>query len=408
MPALLPIAAICSPLFAFLLAIQLYSSKRPALPTALAIGLAMAALGFGLYSTNQYNDLATYSAMTLTTQGLSLRQSIDLFSSSHMSDTPLGIAWFWLVGRTGNPQVYPATIAFVEYSILAYILTDAAAEAKVSRHEYAVLLLFLLVATPIFDSVNSVRSTPSMAVGALAIYLEHYKKRCLPIAVLCYCLSPLIHSAGFIVFPMRIMCSVARRSIPLAITGGILLLPVAYLLADIADPILSSFGLSVASKVRTYVGGGSSAYTDHVVRQTFYHVRKWVTFALMAIACFEVSKWLRKRDADEPDGMRGIAEIGLAYAAITMGFVLFVTAPTYARFTYVAVPFLGIATIHGMMSHGFRGNIRSVPGFGLHEFLCVVAFIGFVALSLVNMARRVDLMAFVCHLVFGFFGALFI
>lgn len=405
MMALLPIVVCCAPPIGLILIMLAYGHVRHPLSLAIIFGLMMGGLGFGLYNTSEYSDLTRFMEQAMLTQGLTIRESESLFVNSHISDSPLAVLWFWTIGQSGNAQLYPASIAFLEYTCLAYMVTDYAMSVKVPRRQYAILLLFLIISTPLFDSVNSVRSTPALALGTLAMYLECYKRRHYLIAVLFYCCAPLIHSVGFIVLPIRLLCEVAKRSWRIAVASAFLLLPGAFAVSGILNPLFVKLGFNVMSKLQTYVGGDASTsdYAAHVASTKFLIVRKWITFALMATSAYMA--WQAQKSESSREG-RAINELGSLTAAISMSFALIVAVPSYARFAYVAVPFTGISYLNSLAipRSKDKGVVRNSHTVSKLIYQCL--FAAYTALMCVNMYRRVDIAAFSAHILFGFLGAI--
>ena len=403
---LLALMAIVAPVLALSLLVISFQKINSPIAFAVVIGLAMAGISFGLHNTSIYSDLTTYMGQAMLTQGLSIDESLNLFSRGHMSDTPIAIFWFWLVGQTGNAQWYPASIAFVEYAIIGFIFTDYAKDAQYTRRQYGIIILLLIITLPLYNSVSSVRSTPALAIGILGFYLDFCKHIRNPFVYLLYAIAILIHSIGFILLPLRLICQLGIRCPRLAVVLTIVLLPSVYFFASVLDPIFSQFGFSVIDKVQSYVAGSDSEYALHVADSNFLQVKKWVSIILAAVSIVLQLRALTEKN-DKSDLLhKRLCLIGCALAAVIVSFGIIISMPSYARFLYTAVPVSALVITRGRLDDKLGKQTQSADS--LHAafyvlFLLLVA--AEFALVLYELPRRIAVGDLAWYVAFGFFGS---
>jgi len=407
MALLIAALALLFPLFGFIALVLNFSKSTNPVTYGLLIGVCMSGIAFGLINTSEYSDLARFMDQAMLTQGLSPQQSLDLFSRSHISDTPLAIMWFWLVGQTGIAQLYPASIAFVEYAIIGYIFTDYAVSARFKRGQYLFLLGVLAVTLPLFDSVGSVRSTPALALAILAIYLEYCKSIKHPLVYTLYIIPIFIHSIGFIAIPLRLLCVLGGSRATLAIVCSALMLPAAYALSSVLDPVFSSWGFSVMSRVQTYVAGGESEYAQHVAEGTFFQIKKYLAIALGLVSAFIMLRVKGRYGTHSDDVNARLSLIGGLLCGLIASFAVVVVVPSYARFLYTALPICALCVVGARMKYGKWQLPGAEAGiYVISQVLFWVLIVAMFALSMFELTRRISMSGLLAHVLLGYFGYL--
>ena len=416
MAYIIPILAAVLPMAALVLLVVNYNKVDSPLYHGIVLAIVFAGLGFGLYNISPYSDLTNYMDQLMLTQGHTLQESLKLFSRGHMKDTPLAIVWFWLVGNTGNAQWYPASIAAVEFGIMGYLTADYAKASAFNRKQYAILLVLFIVAIPLFHAVTSVRSTPALAIGVLGFYLDFVKGKRNPLVYLLYVVAILIHSLGFILIPLRIICQIGVKRPGIAVALAAALLPLVYVLAGVLDPLFSKLGFSVIQKVQTYVSGGESEYAQHVTQSLYLQVKKWVSILFALVALYLQLQAVRETD-DKTDRLQTrLGLLGCSLCATIVIFGVMITTPSYARFLYTATPIAVLMVSRRMLSGPTKlslfdgnGKIRiplNVQNVMILLFLALLAA-GF-ALTLYDLPHRIDIGGLLWHVAFGFCGAFFV
>ncbi|ACV22263.1 hypothetical protein Shel_12350 [Slackia heliotrinireducens DSM 20476] len=365
----------------------------------------MSGIAFGLYSTSIYSDLTTYTNQAMQTSGLSLGQSFDLFSRTHINDTPLAIVWFWLIGQSGNAQLYPASIAFVEYSIIGYIFTDYSTTRGYSRRQYALLLVLLIVSLPLYNSVASVRSTPAMAIGLLGLYLVFVKEVKNPLVFSLFIVSILIHSVGFIFIPLVFLCQIGKNRPMIAVLLAIALLPVVFFSAYTLEPIFSYFGFSVVNKVQAYVGGSESEYALHVLSSDYLQVKKWTSIAWASVALV-LQCHIAARFCKNDERFEHLVIIGIMLCANVVSFGILITVPSYARFLYTAVPISILVVTGAILNTSITNDFERGGFWGLVTVLFFVLSLAVIVVALYDVPRRIAIGLLMNHVLLGFFGTI--
>lgn len=403
------IVATALPIVALVLLVLRYGKAGSPVVFGLVIGIAMSGIAFGLYNISEYSDLTKYMDQAMLTQGLSIGESLNLFSRGHMKDTPLAIIWFWAIGLTGNAQWYPASIAFVEYSIIGYILTDYAKEAGYDRKQYALVLALMILTVPLFNSVTSVRSTPALAIAFLGFYLDFCKHIRNPLVYLLYVIPIFIHALAVILIPVRILCQLGVKRPALAVATTVLLLPAAYIFADALNPIFLRMGSSIMHKVLTYVSNSDSEYAQHVLGSTFLQTRKWVSILLSLFALHFLLRELREADGNGSPLHKALCLGACMLNALIISFGLVVVVPSYTRLVYITHPISALIITKRLpffdASTSFRWGRNSECVLMVLYILLIFAHF---ALTLYELPRRVAVAGLAWHVLFGFFGALFV
>lgn len=175
--------------------------KRPsrvdAVLASLAIGLGFGLVCHGIVYSSMDVDAVRIMRECAATKGLPLFDVLANPPSESVSLFVLNL-WEWIVGQTGDLQLFQAIAAFLGYGMLAWLIFDCRVNGSCTNSEFATMLVFVLIAVPMQTVVGNVRSTLVCIMAATAFYIQ--AKRDAPaISALCILIMSCgIHVIGYI------------------------------------------------------------------------------------------------------------------------------------------------------------------------------------------------------------------
>lgn len=384
--------------------IGVYFKQRKPLLCALLLGLAIGLIGGGMQHVSS-GDLSRYAAMVA---------SYEYIPFDHIFQTALGnyylsAIWFWLIAQTGYPPLLQVTSVFVEYAILAYLLFDYAEQNHLKNSQVILGCFLILCLIPFFFSVSALRSTPTLLIGVLAIYLELYKgKRNIWVLIL-YIAPCFIHSTGFALLTCRLLYGLLKDKPSFGFGLTVVAIPLLVSFSNILSPITSLFNVNIIDMLVSY-SEWSGGYAADVSNNAYYLVVKLVNsfFIIGMTLDLLFSKRFQKGEhlSDSDQKLRSFLLITLG---LIFGSLLFIQVPSYLRFTYAFYP-IGVLLIikyrfssnryEIAFSSKYAAGLKPVliQGFYLFFAFCflalhVVAFFNFVNLPLILQSTLFGILA---------------
>lgn len=201
-------------------------------------------------------DLYRINEMMLTYSAYEFSDFLRLFVSG--STTPVAAVLYWMVGKTGVPELLPAFSAAVCYSCIFYIFLNVCERQKVSRRNIAVMLMFIMsVGTYIFVIAN-IRTMLGICLIMFCFYRESVERKRSFLHIPLYAAAALLHNfcVVIIVFEAFVLLldrriSPARRWIYFVIEAGV----GCFLLFSMGGAVESIF-----SKAMDYIAGDQYTY----------------------------------------------------------------------------------------------------------------------------------------------------
>ena len=119
------------------------------------------------------------------------------------SDAGLSKILYWIVGKTGTPQLLPSTVAFVCYNCIFYIICKTAETNKISGKNIAITVFFYMTTETYLSIIGGIRCMLGVCLLAFCFYRENYEKRFNIIHIPIYAFSFFIHAFSAILIILR-------------------------------------------------------------------------------------------------------------------------------------------------------------------------------------------------------------
>lgn len=188
-----------------------------------------------------------------------------------------GIANFlyWLIGKTGVPQLLPAIVTFVCYSCIFYIISKTAEKNQISGKNVAITLFFYMSIGNYMFVIAGIRCMLGISLLAFCFFRENVEGKFNLLHLPLYFISAFVHPFAAVLIAARFMVSIfdtkantlKKRIYFLLVGVGIIL--AAYFLDGYLDEIVK--------KAKSYLGGDGYSYLwEYVLAVMACVVMLWV------------------------------------------------------------------------------------------------------------------------------------
>ena len=183
----------------------------------------------------------------------------------------LGLAgiFYWLISKTGVPNLLPAIVSFICYNCVFYIFYKTAKKNNVSGKNTAFVLFFYMSFGTYIFVVSGIRCMLSISLLMLCFYRESMVKKVSLWHIPIYAIAALMHAFAAVLLAARFVLPIfdTKMSAPRKI-AYVLLLGIGGIL------VLNYFGdyiLSIVEKADSYITGSYYSYIwDYVVGAIAY------------------------------------------------------------------------------------------------------------------------------------------
>lgn len=346
---LLAIFAVAFPIVSLPCVVWQYCNQRKVLSAAIVVGIAMSVISMGIVNIGG-GDLTAYSLEISKYNSLQFSEIWELKYANY----PLASIVFWLISKTGNPHLLQAVIGFVEYMVLAYIVFDFSKIHNLQNKQIVCGVIAIIVFIPLFSSVSAVRSTPALAIGLLALYRDVVKgKR--DIATIVLYVAPLaIHATGLSMLLVRLISLIANKSFMASAAIGFSVIPILLVFGQLFSGLFQFFGVNPIELLLSYVDQGSIGWSSVVSASTFYQLFRVLNIIFAVYVIFDICIRIMKMTYQDIE--KGRLSVTVAGLALIVGFAVFVTDPSFMRYSYAIYP---LVVLHVMMGLSRETNICS-------------------------------------------------
>ena len=181
-----------------------YHRTRRAIPSSLGIAWSMSVV-FYFYRTTDDHDVFRHIEWLANYEGVPLSSALD---AGHYTGLYVWDLVCWLVAQTGNPYLLQASVTFVAYLIIAYVILDYGNQVQASTHLVLSAVALTVCSIPILPIVSGMRNSLAVLMCAWAVYREvvHHARRATSLLVFLGALmihrSVIVILAIWLVFPM--------------------------------------------------------------------------------------------------------------------------------------------------------------------------------------------------------------
>lgn len=117
---------------------------------------------------------------------------------------------FWMIGHLGDVHLLPAISTGTVYASATYI-TCSYCENESRVKDIPIVMLFQFLTLPFFSITSNIRNVWCFSLIMLAAYRELYLKKKDMLTLCMYILPCFIHSGGWVLIGIRLICMLARR-----------------------------------------------------------------------------------------------------------------------------------------------------------------------------------------------------
>lgn len=166
----------------------------------------------------------------------------------------------WLISKSGDYNLLPFFTTFSVYYIALYFIWKITSDGKMNKRQSVLLTLIILIGLPFYNIVNNVRNVFALAIFMYAFFRESYLKKKNAWTYFLYIYSVLFHTSALVFLLIRLVYSVVRRHVVIAIT---ILFSTSALLT-LLYPYIANYRAKniVTVLIRTFVVKGYSYFAD--------------------------------------------------------------------------------------------------------------------------------------------------
>lgn len=371
MTAFLALVAFCSPMAAIFLSILLFPHGRKPLSCALGIGFA-AAVGFYYLRTGLDADIVRHMEYLSFYKGLGFLQCFD---AGHYQTLYVWDAWNWLIAQIGDPYLLQASAAFVNYSIISYIVFDAARGSSASQSKTALYWLIAISAISPMALVVGIRSGTSCMVAALALYRGYAKSRSCFETLALLLVSILIHHSALLFLMAWLLAPLCQKQ-PLKVCAIVF---AAFLgIAAVSTVLLTYFpagGNPLNSFVHSVLAGvvdtaeGDEWSTTHAGS---FNTKVNTLWSLFLIASFGLSIWKKTEKSGRFEGGFGAVLAAAAVISACSAALMIVFPINGGR----PLPVVCLLAISCLLHYGCQVSSAGAMRYDLFDALVIAASAG--------------------------------
>lgn len=401
MSVVLLLFAFVFPIPAFIGGLCCFAKTRRPVSCALICAVALSAIAFGI-QTNSEPDIWKYLQYTKKLSDVSLP---DAFSYDY-GYLPILTIWFWLAAHMGSPYMMQATVAFIDFFIAFYIVFDFCQREEVDNAFCMFTAFNLVCLLPLFSSTSALRSTPSLLIGALGLYLNVVrgeKKNLFSWVLLVLPIT--IHTVGFVILGIRVLVALFDRYKLPIFALSVLFIPACVLIAGFVSPYLGFLGSNPVDLLFQYTEW-TTGYAAEVAKNSYHQVLRLLHNAFFIVFSLDCLAFGRTSWSASSKQERALAAVAVVFVGLELGFGLFIITPSYLRFCYASAPLIAIY-LAMRQSQLPKGSVKKTAS----EFLGSVAqpvlmllMVGIAFLHLYNFVYYAYQEPLTATLLFGYLG----
>ena len=234
---------------------------------------------------------------------------------------------YWLIGKTGVPQLLPAIVTFVCYSCIFYIISKTAEKNEVSGKNVAIALFFYMSIGNYMLVIAGIRCMLGISLLSFCFFRENAEGKFSLIHLVLYLISALVHPFAAVLIAARFMISIfdnqaktlKKRLYFLVLGVGII----------VAVCLLDGYVDEIIKKAKSYLGGDGYSYL-------------W-EYVLSILACFVMlAVLLKRRNIVEKSKLKLNVWILYEVALFFVALVVCYEFTTFHRLTTYIMPIIAL------------------------------------------------------------------
>ncbi|MCI9534774.1 MAG: hypothetical protein HFG53_08185 [Lachnospiraceae bacterium] len=234
------------------------------------------------YVPMQSNDLLKYYHTIEIVGEMNLLEAIDYLEDGLLIKNFL----FWILGKTGMPQMLPMITAAIVYGVMFYISYDCAKEYCCQQDLFKILIIQFF-SISFFGQLGTVRSCIAYAIVILAVYLDLYKRKRNLITYVIYIIPCFIHITALLLIGIRLLFYISNHIRKIAIIGIMSLSTIELISRSDFSRIFGGYGQLFFAKWDYYVHkGGTSAWDIYIDHNLGFQVYKYIMLFLILILLY--------------------------------------------------------------------------------------------------------------------------
>ena len=328
--------------------------KREKLLWSILIAIYFGMMGYCFKNLKLDSDMVRYTSWVRLYEGKKIYEIFNL-NAPTMENVFLIDLWFYLISFTKNIQLLPASVAFIYYLIVFYVLADYRGRVHMDNTEFVKVVFWVFCSSQFAFILNSFRSYIGFSLVLFELYREEIQKKKDIWNWVLYICPLLLHFSCVLLLALRVFSKLKKKPWPIII---VLTLMIRNIIA-IGDNICKGLPASnVLFKQLKHTFGQANAYflwktggwVDAVASSGLYTVTKIFVFGILAFTLYLLVK--ERIHRDDPEYIKGRREAGVLQSECFMSYLIiyllfttqtfYITAPECFRFMFPILPYIGM------------------------------------------------------------------
>ncbi len=175
-----------------------------------------------------------------------------------LGDRGIANVLYWLIGKTGVPQLLPAIVTFVCYGCIFYVISKTAEKNEVSGKNVAITLFFYMSIGNYMFVIAGIRCMLGISLLAFCFFRENAEGKFNLLHLPLYFISAFVHPFAAVLIAARFIVSIFdTKSNTLKKRIYFLVLGVGIILATY---FLDGYLDEIVKKAKSYLGGDGYSY----------------------------------------------------------------------------------------------------------------------------------------------------
>lgn len=168
----------------------------------IAYAIMLSLMGF-FFVPNQQADL--YRLRELMNFYAQKPFSVLLSDYVAVSNTPVTLVYYWIIGRTGIDGLLPFVTALIFYLNVFYIFYDYSYKQKITGKALSFTLLIIMCNSSFLEVISGIRTMLSFSIVLRCMYNELYNNRSIIGHLLLYLIAAFIHPVSLVMVLLRFL-----------------------------------------------------------------------------------------------------------------------------------------------------------------------------------------------------------
>ena len=380
--------------------------KREKLFWSMLIALYVGILGYCFKDLKIDSDMIRYTSWVRLYEGKRIYEIFNL-NAERMENVFSIDLWFYLVGLTRNIQLLPASISFIYYLIVFYVLTDYKGRVRMDTTEFAKIVLWVFCSSQFAFILNSFRSYIGFSLILFEVYREEIQKKKDVWNLVLYIAPIFMHFSCGLLLGIRVISKLKKKPWPIIIVGTLMTRNIIAIGDSIckglpASNILFKQLKKAFDQGNAYFNWKTGGWVDAVVTSGLYTITKIFVFGIMAFTLYLIA--VEKIKQDDPEYANDVKVSGVLHSDSFMSYLIiyllftsqtfYITAPECFRFMFPIIPYAGMVFEDAMREK----KITNIDYLLTRAFMIVAIGSG-IFINIYNLNTMVDIPTYVVDIV---------